>query len=72
MCVCVCLCLRDCVCIKRSQLCTGYLKWIRNPQKTALQSHSYTSKIFKMIFNTVESFHDKNFFYSGCKKLWIG
>ena len=28
-------------------------------------------KIFKMIFNTVESFHRKSFFYSGCIKFWI-
>ena len=24
-----------------------------------------------MAFNTVESFHNKSFFYSGCKKLWV-
>ena len=24
-----------------------------------------------MIFNTVESFHNKIFFYSGCTKFWI-
>ena len=30
-----------------------------------------TSKIFKIIFNTVESFHNKAFFYSGCKKFWV-
>ena len=29
------------------------------------------SKIFDMIFNTVESLHDKNFFYSACRKFWI-
>ena len=28
------------------------------------------SKNFKMIFNTVESFHKKSFFYWGCKKFW--
>ena len=26
---------------------------------------------FKMIFNTVESFHKKGFFYLGCKKFWV-
>ena len=29
------------------------------------------SKIFIMVFNTVESFHNKSIFYSGCKKLWV-
>ena len=29
------------------------------------------SKIFKIIFNAVESFHDKSLFYSGCKKFWV-
>ena len=29
------------------------------------------TKTFKMIFNTVESFHKKGFFYSGCKKFWV-
>ena len=29
------------------------------------------SKIFKMIFNIVESFYNKSFFYSGCKKFWV-
>ena len=29
------------------------------------------SKMFKMLFNTVESFHNKSFFYSGCKKFWV-
>ena len=29
------------------------------------------SKIFIMVFNTVESFHSKILFYSGCKKLWV-
>ena len=24
-----------------------------------------------MIFNTVESFHNNSFFYSGCKKFWV-
>ena len=24
-----------------------------------------------MIFNTVESFHYKRFFYLGCKKFWV-
>ena len=24
-----------------------------------------------MIFNVVESFHNKGFFYSGCKKFWV-
>ena len=28
-------------------------------------------KIFIMVFNTVESFHNKSFFYSGCKKFWV-
>ena len=30
-----------------------------------------TSKIFIMVFDTVESFDNKSFFYSGCKKFWI-
>ena len=29
------------------------------------------SKIFLMVFNTVESSHSKSFFYSGCKKFWV-
>ena len=29
------------------------------------------SKIFIMVFNTVESFHNKSFFYSACKKFWL-
>ena len=29
------------------------------------------SKNFKMIFNAVESFHKKGFFYLGCKKFWV-
>ena len=29
------------------------------------------SKIFKLIFNTLESFHNKSFFYSSCKKFWV-
>ena len=29
------------------------------------------SKIFRMFFNTIESFHDKNLFYSGCKKFFV-
>ena len=29
------------------------------------------SKNVKMIFNTVESFHKKGFFYLGCKKLMV-
>ena len=29
------------------------------------------SKIFKMVFNTAESFHNKSFFYSRCKKFWF-
>ena len=29
------------------------------------------SKIFIMVFNTVESFHNKSSFYSGCKKFWV-
>ena len=29
------------------------------------------SKNFKMIFNTVESFHKKVFFYLGCKKFFV-
>ena len=24
-----------------------------------------------MVFNTVESFHNKSFFYSGCTKFWV-
>ena len=28
-------------------------------------------KNFKMIFNAVESFHKKGFFYLGCKKFWV-
>ena len=24
-----------------------------------------------MVFNTVESFHNKSLFYSGCKKFWV-
>ena len=28
-------------------------------------------KIFIMVFNTVESFHNKSFFYSGCTKFWV-
>ena len=27
--------------------------------------------IFKMIFNTVESFYNKNFFYPSCKTFWV-
>ena len=29
------------------------------------------SKVFKIIFNTLGSFNDKSFFYSGCRKFWI-
>ena len=29
------------------------------------------SKIFIMVFNTVESFHNKSFFYSGCKNFLV-
>ena len=29
------------------------------------------SKNCKIIFNTVESFHKKRFFYLGCKKFWV-
>ena len=29
------------------------------------------SQNFKMIFNTVESFHKKDFFYLGYKKFWV-
>ena len=29
------------------------------------------SKIFKLIFNTLENFHNKSFFYSSCKKFWV-
>ena len=29
------------------------------------------SKIFLMVFNTVESSHNKSFFYPGCKKFWV-
>ena len=28
-------------------------------------------KIFLMVFNTVESFHNKSFLYSGCTKFWV-
>ena len=28
-------------------------------------------QIFKIIFNTVESFHNKSFFYLSCKKFWV-
>ena len=30
-----------------------------------------TSKLFKMILNTVESFHTQSFFYSCCEKFWV-
>ena len=30
-----------------------------------------TSKLFKMIRNTVESFHTQSFFHSGCEKFWV-
>ena len=29
------------------------------------------SKIFKIVFNTVESFHNKMSFYLDCKKFWV-
>ena len=29
------------------------------------------SKIFRMIFNTVQSLHNKRLFYSSCKKFWV-
>ena len=29
------------------------------------------SKLFIMVFNTVESFHNKSLFYSDCKKFWV-
>ena len=29
------------------------------------------SKIFIMVFNTVENFHNKSSVYSGCKKFWV-
>ena len=29
------------------------------------------SKNFKIIFNTVKSFHKKGFFYLGCNKFWV-
>ena len=29
------------------------------------------SEIFKIIFNTVESFHNITFFYSACQKFWV-
>ena len=59
--------------------------WLPNMQKTFIgarfivaSKNSSTeplpdtiSKIFKMIFNAVESFHDKSLFYSGCKKFWV-
>ena len=28
-------------------------------------------QIFKIIFNTAESFHNKNLFYLGCNKFWV-
>ena len=28
-------------------------------------------KIFKMIFNTAESFHNKSFFYAATQRFWI-
>ena len=30
-----------------------------------------TSKLFKMILNTVERFHTQIFFHSGCEKFWV-
>ena len=30
-----------------------------------------TSKLFKMILNTVERFHTQSFFHSGCEKFWV-
>ena len=30
-----------------------------------------SSKLFKMILNTVESFHTQRFFHSGCEKFWV-
>ena len=30
-----------------------------------------TPKLFKMIFITVESFHNQSFCHSGCEKLWF-
>ena len=39
------------------------------PQRTAAQSHSgIVSTIFKIIFNTLESFNNKRFFYSEMKQ----
>ena len=29
------------------------------------------SKVFKMIFNTAESFHNKSFFYAATQRFWI-
>ena len=30
-----------------------------------------TPKLFKMIFNTVESFHNQSFCHSSCEKFWV-
>ena len=30
-----------------------------------------TPRSIEKIFNTLESFHNKSFFYSGCKKFWV-
>ena len=51
------------------QLSSGYLKCIRYLLvPDLLQLQKQLTKIFKMIFNTVESLHNRNFFYSGCIK----
>ena len=30
-----------------------------------------TPKLFKMIFNALESFHNQRFCHSGCEKFWV-
>ena len=50
------------------QLRTGCLKCIRHPL-VSLSDKIF--KIFKMIFNTVKSFHNKRFFYLGFRKVWV-
>ena len=49
-----------------------YYSFIVAPKNCSTKAPSDTIfKIFKTIFNTVESFYNKNFFYSGCKKIWV-
>ena len=67
--------------MNHSQLCTGYLKkhktlvgarFVVAPYYCGTKPLSDTiSKNFKMIFNTVEGFHKKGFFYLDCKKFWV-